>query len=146
MASSSPCTWLLKYILPVSAFLLITFSIQASSVAHDPNFVLLILVGISSSIVLFWMTYQDQVVRVKLDSQAVTIFYQEGEESVPWPEVEYINQLLFLDIPVYKLKLKSRLGYYLFATRSPYVNFGFGTQDLSDMGALIKQKKKEWNM
>ncbi len=88
------------------------------------------------------MTYQDRVVKVRLGSQKISIIYQGREESIAWSEIKYIDQLLFLDIPVYKLKLKNRSGYYLFATQSPYANFGFGTRDLSEMGTLIKKKKK----
>ncbi|MGB3588092.1 MAG: hypothetical protein WBA23_16200 [Tunicatimonas sp.] len=146
MTSSPSYTWFLKYTLPVAAFLLITFSIQASSVEHNPKYVVSILIGISSSIILFWMTYQDRVVKVRLGSQKISIIYQGREESIAWSEIKYIDQLLFLDIPVYKLKLKNRLGYFLFATQPHYVNFGFGTRDLSEMGALIRKRKKEWGI
>ena len=146
MTSSSSYTWFLKYLLPIALFLLVALSLQANSIEHNLGYNILILVGVGSSVTLFWMTYQEKVVKVKLGSQTIIIIHQEREESVDWSEVEYIDRLLFLDIPVYKLKLKKQLGYYLFATQPYYVNFGFGTRDLSNMGALIKQKKKEWNM
>ncbi|WKN40843.1 hypothetical protein [Tunicatimonas pelagia] len=145
MTSNLSLTWFIKYGLPVAVFLLIALSIQAGPVTHRPEYDLLILVGIGCSIILFWMTYQDHVAKIRLGSQTITIIHQGGEESIAWSEIESLHQLLFLDIPVYELKVKNRAGYYLFTTQPHYIHFGFGARDLSGMGALIRNKKKEWN-
>ncbi len=39
--------------------------------------------------------------------------------------------------------IKDQPGYYLFTTQRHFINFGFGSKDLSDMGAYIQRKKQE---
>ncbi len=86
---------------------------------------------------------KDRVVKVKLGGQNITIFESNQTETVNWLEVESLKQLIFIEPPLYKLRIKDQEGYYLFVSQPYFLSFGFGTIDASDMGSFIKRKKRE---
>lgn len=105
------------------------------------DLIIAILIGII--MMLFWVLLKDKVVAVKLGGQNITIVENGEEEKVNWFDVESLNQLTFVQPPLYKLRIKNHEGYYLFVTEPVFVSFGFGTIDTSEMGSFIKKKKRE---
>ena len=63
------------------------------------------------------------------------------EKKVSWLEVESIRQLILIQPPLYKFRIKNQEGYYLFVTQPFYLNFGF-VIDGSEMGSFIKKKRR----
>ncbi len=78
-----------------------------------------------------------------MTSDAGQTWFINSKESVSWMNVETIKSILWVDLPLYVLTIRNRPGYYLFTTQRHYINFGFGSKDLSDMAAHIQRKKKE---
>ena len=101
------------------------------------------LIGLGVCALLIWLSYHRNVVRVSLGGSQITIIKSNSKESVRWMEVETIKSILWVDFPLYVLTIRDRRGYYLFTTQRHFVSFGFGSKDLSDMGAYIQRKKKE---
>jgi hypothetical protein len=142
MISDAGQTWFIKYFVLGIGLVLIALGIRAYVVEKD------IyegggLIGSGVCAWLIWRSYHRNVVRVSLGGQQITIIKGSFKESVSWMEVEKIKSILWVDFPLYVLTIKDRLGYYLFTTQRRFVNFGFGSKDLSDMGDCIQRKKKE---
>ncbi|MDO1451770.1 hypothetical protein Q0590_36185 [Rhodocytophaga aerolata] len=70
---------------------------------------------------------------------------QNGKRVVEenWMEVDSVKLIPIVFPPLYKITFKNREGYFLFTSGQFGINlFGF-TIDWSDMGSLIKKKKRE---
>lgn len=135
-------TWFIKYFVLGIALVLIALGMRAYVIAADV-YEAVIWLGLGICAWLIWRSYHRNVVRVSLGGQQITIIKGSFKESVRWMEVEKIKPILWVDFPLYVLTIKDRPGYYLFTTQRRFVNFGFGSKDLSDMGAYIQRKKKE---
>ena len=92
---------------------------------------------------LIFIAIKDKFVIVKLGGQNVTINNGENERIINWIEVESLSLLQFVYPPLYKLKVKGDNKVYWFNTESQFINVGGFTSDTSEMGALIKKKKRE---
>lgn len=153
MKSNSLYTQLLKHTFLIFAILafgigLKGYLLEDSIVVNgEPTkfdiFDLLIAVAIGILMIVFWLLLKDNVVAVKLGGQNLTIYENGEEEQINWFDIESLSQLIFIQPPLYKLRIKDREGYYLFVTQPFSFNFGFGTYDLSEMGSFLKKKKKE---
>lgn len=101
---------------------------------------LFISIGVLVGLVPF--LYLDKLVMVQMNHQNIRILKDDVVE-VSWLDVESVGLLQFVTPPLYKLRLKNYDGYFLFHTSAWAVTFMGATWDPSDMGALIKKKKRE---
>lgn len=153
MESNSLYTALIKHVFLIPAVIIITFGIngflagESIIVNGEEKFLdffdLLIVFAIGLTFVILWLLIKDRVVNVKLGGQNITIFENGETEIINWMEVQSLKQLIFIEPPLYKLRIKNQSGYYLFVTQPIFLNFGFGIIDGSEMGAFIKKKKRE---
>lgn len=117
-------------------------NVNGESGAIDP-FELLVLSSISLATFLIFLLVKDKFAIVKLGGQNVTIKHQGQQRQVSWQDVEQVKQIGFIFPPLYKLKLKDLSESYWFNTEPIYLNVSGFVTDMSDMGQLIKKKKKE---
>lgn len=103
--------------------------------------VIFVLIGILVCLIPF--LYMDKLVVVELSNQNIKIIKGDSIIEVNWLDVETLKMLPTIFPPLYKLSLKNYGDYFLFNTTSWGAQFMFFTWDWSDMGALIKRKKKE---
>lgn len=87
--------------------------------------------------------YLDKHVIVRMNNQNLKLVKGDQVIEVSWLDVESVKILRLVSPPLYKLRLKNYDGYFLFNTSAWSVQFMGITSDLSDMGALIKKKKRE---
>lgn len=105
-------------------------------------------VDIGILMIIFWILIRNKVIAVKFEGQNITICEDGLEEQINWFDIESLSQLIFIQPPLYKLRIKDRKGYYLFVTQpvvtqSFSTSFGCGMHDMSEMDSLIKKKKQE---
>lgn len=94
-------------------------------------------------IVLFF-SIKDKFAFVELKNQSITI-KQNGEvKAVQWLGVNSISQFQFIFPPLYSLNNKDKTIW--FNTEPNYISVGGYTIDDSDMGNLIKKKKRELSL
>lgn len=93
-------------------------------------------------LIIIGLFLKNNLVRVRLGGQNITIIEGKDETLVNWFDVRSINALWIAFPPMYILRLKDEPGFYLFITESNAISFGI-TWDLSDMGRIIKRKKSE---
>lgn len=105
------------------------------------SFLLFILIGLIA--VLVFLLFQDKYVMVELGNQSIKI--RNGKEiiEVNWLDVESVVLLHFVFPPLYKLRIKGHADYFLFATQRSGLSIAGYTKDFSEMGSLIKKKKRE---
>jgi hypothetical protein len=108
----------------------------------DP-FELLVLSLISLAAFLLFLLVKDKFAIVKLGGQNVTIQHKGQHKKVSWQDVEEVKQIRFIFPPLYKLEIKDLPESYWFNTEPIYFNVSGFVSDMSDMGQLIKKKKKE---
>jgi len=94
-------------------------------------------------LILLFVVVKDKFVRVALGNQAVKIYQHGQERFVNWLEVESVKQIQFVTPPLYTMKIKDTDDTVWFNTKSSFWSFNGYTTDMSDMGALIKKKKRE---
>lgn len=87
--------------------------------------------------------YLDKLVIVRMTNQNLRIMKGDQVIEVSWLDVESVKIMRLVSPPLYKVRLKNYDGYFLFNTSAWSVQFMGITSDLSDMGALIKKKKRE---
>jgi hypothetical protein len=85
----------------------------------------------------------DKLVIANLKNQTVKLKKGKDTIEVSWLEVESVNMIPFVFPPLYKLRIKGQENYFLFSTSRSGLNILGITFDWSDMGELIKKKKKE---
>jgi len=105
------------------------------------SFLLFMLIGTLATLV--FMLFQSKFVMVELGNQSIKI--RNGKEilEVNWLDVESVMLLHFVFPPLYKLRVKGHDGYFLFATQRSGLSIAGYTNDFSEMGNLIKKKKRE---
>ena len=102
---------------------------------------IMILIGVLACLIPF--LYLDKLVTVELNNQGLQIWKGDDVVKINWLEVESVSMLPVMFPPLYKLKLKNFEGYFLFNTSRWGLQFLLFTWDWSEMGALIKKKKRE---
>ena len=103
--------------------------------------VIFILVGMLVGLLPF--LYMDKLVIVELNNQRIKITKGDSVIEVDWVDVETVKMLPTISPPLYKLRLKNYGDYFLFNTTRWGAQFMIFTWDWSNMGALIKKKKRE---
>ncbi len=91
---------------------------------------------------LLHLIFSSRIVQVRLGAQRISILNPDQEITFSWLQVESLAKVCFVTPPLYTLRIKNKAGFYLFTTQNKYIQSGFGVVDLSEMGALIKKKKK----
>ncbi|SHO61841.1 hypothetical protein [Algoriphagus zhangzhouensis] len=94
------------------------------------------------SLIVF-LIIRDKFVIVKLGNQTINIKYKGQERAVSWLEVEQVKLIQFVYPPLYKLKTKDSENTIWFNTEPNFISANGFMKDLSDMGDLIKKKKRE---
>ena len=93
--------------------------------------------------ILIFFAIKDKFAIVELKNQTVTIKQNGDERTVNWLDVVSISQIQFVQPPLYKLKIKDSEETIWFNTEPKYISINGFTSDISEMGDLIKKKKKE---
>lgn len=78
-----------------------------------------------------------------MGGQSIIIRNDTWEKYVNWMDVESISLIQFVYPPLYRLKIKGNEKTFWFNSENQFINMGGFTSDLSDMGNLIKEKKRE---
>lgn len=108
----------------------------------DPfSFLIFVLVGALG--ILVFLLFQSKFAMVELGNQSIKI--RKGKEilEADWIDVESVVLLHFVFPPLYKLRIKGQDDYFLFATQRSGLSIAGYTKDFSEMGSLIKKKKRE---
>jgi hypothetical protein len=80
---------------------------------------------------------------VELGNQNVKIINGGEEKSVGWFDIDSLKQIQFVSPPLYSLKIKDSDEIIWFNTEARFISISGFTIDTSDMGELIKKKKRE---
>ena len=108
----------------------------------DKN-ILLIFTAIGIAAILIFLVLKNKFFVVELNNQEIKIFENKQEKRFDWSEIEKLNQIQFIYPPLYKIKIKNNDKTILFNTSGRYISISGVTTDISEMGDLIKVKKKE---
>lgn len=95
---------------------------------------------------LLFLLIRDKFVIVELGNQSIKIKQKGQEKTISWLEVDQIKLIPFVYPPLYKLRSKGDAETVWFNTEPHYVGVNGFVSDLSEMGALIKRKKRELNI
>lgn len=91
-------------------------------------------------IVLFF-SIKDKFAVVEIGNQTITIKHNGDVKTFQWLEIESISQFQFIFPPLYSLKIKDQTIW--FNTELKFISVGGYTTDNSEMGNLIRKKKRE---
>jgi hypothetical protein len=91
-------------------------------------------------IVLFFLT-KDKFAVVEIGNQTITIKHNGDVKTFQWLEIESISQFQFIFPPLYSLKIKDQTIW--FNTEPKFISVGGYTTENSEMGNLIRKKKRE---
>ncbi len=100
-----------------------------------------ILAGLLVSLISLF--FKDKLVIVEMTHQRLKLKKGDKTIEVNWLDIENVAMVPAVFPPLYKLRLKNYQNYFLFNTTSWGAQFMVFTWDWSDMGNLIKRKKKE---
>lgn len=100
-----------------------------------------IVIGVFLIIIFFLI--KNKFVLANMGNQSIVIKNGEWEENVNWLDVEPLSLIQFVYPPLYRIKIKGIEKTFWFNTENHFVNAGGFTTDLSEMGNLIKNKKRE---
>jgi len=92
---------------------------------------------------LFFFLIKDKFAIVELGNQTIKIKHNGQDKSVSWLDVEEIKLMQFVYPPLYRLKTRDSDDTVWFNTEPSYLSVNGFISDLSEMGDLIKKKKKE---
>ena len=106
-------------------------------------FITLIFALIGIFFLILFFAIKDKFVWVKMGGQTIEINSGSIKEKVNWLDVESISQIQFVSPPLYSIKLKGKETTHWFNTSNHFMQAGGFTKDMSDMGSLIKKKKRE---
>lgn len=85
-------------------------------------------------------------VRVKLSGHEIQIL--DGSELIQtnWNEVQLIRKIPTVVPALYRLRLKNNKKLFLFTTKPVFLQFDLGSVDASEMGELIRERKKQYRL
>ena len=92
---------------------------------------------------LVFLLVKDKFAIVELGNQTIKIKHNGQHRSVLWLDIEKIELIQFVYPPLYRLKTKDTEDTVWFNTKPNYLSFNGFVADLSEMGDLIKKKKRE---
>jgi hypothetical protein len=93
--------------------------------------------------ILVCFAIKDKFAIVELKNQTLIIRQNGVEMIVNWLDVTSISQIQFVQPPLYKLTTKGNDESIWFNTEPKFISINGFTSDLSEMGELIKKKKRE---
>jgi hypothetical protein len=96
-------------------------------------------------LVLF-LSIKDKFAVVEVGNQTITIKQNGKVKTFQWIEIESVSQFQFVFPPLYKLTFKDNGKTVWFNTEPNYISVGGFTIDDSEMGNLIKKKKRELSL
>ncbi|MBT1706446.1 hypothetical protein [Chryseosolibacter indicus] len=92
---------------------------------------------------LVFLLIRDKFAIVELGNQTVKIKHNGQDKAISWLEVEEVKLIQFIYPPLYKIRIKDSDETIWFNTESNYISVNGFVIDTSDMGDLIKKKKRE---
>lgn len=92
---------------------------------------------------LVFLLIRENFAIVKLGNQTIEIKRKGQDKTISWSEVEEVNLIQFVYPPLYRLRTKDSEETVWFNTESNYISINGFITDISDMGGLIKRKKRE---
>jgi len=98
-------------------------------------------IGIFMIIIFF--SIKNKFVLASMGNQSKVIKADSFEKKVNWMEVESLSLIQFVYPPLYRIKVKGMEKRFWFNTENQFINVGGFTSDTSEMGDLIKKKKRE---
>lgn len=99
---------------------------------------------IGAILIVLFFSIKGKFAVVEIGNQTITI-KQNGEvKTFQWLEIDSISQFQFIFPPLYSLKIKDQTIW--FNTEPKFVSVGGYTTDKSDMGNLIRKKKRELSL
>ena len=103
----------------------------------------LIFALIALIVFLVFLLIRDNFAIVTLGNQTIKIKHKGQEKTISWLEVEKVKLIQFVYPPLYRLRTKDNEETIWFNTESNYIRINGFITDISDMGGLIKKKKRE---
>ena len=98
---------------------------------------------LSALAALVFVLIRDKFAIVEVGSQSIKVQHNGKQQTFSWLDVEEVSLIQFVYPPLYKLKTKDSDETVWFNTDSNYISINGFMTDISDMGSLIKKKKKE---
>ncbi|WP_157963325.1 hypothetical protein [Algoriphagus litoralis] len=98
---------------------------------------------IAITALLVFLLIRDKFAIVEMGNQTIKIKHNGQDKTVSWLEIEEVKLIQFVYPPLYKLRTKDSEKTVWFNTESNYISVNGFVTDISDMGDLIKKKKRE---
>jgi hypothetical protein len=92
---------------------------------------------------LVFLLIRDNFAIVELGNQTIKIKHKGQDKTVSWLDVEEVRIIQFVYPPLYKLRTKESKETVWFNTEPHYIRVNGFVTDISDMGDLIRKKKRE---
>jgi hypothetical protein len=99
------------------------------------------LIGVLAFLV--FVLIRDKFAIVELGNQTIMIKHKGEDKTVSWLDVEQVKLIQFVYPPLYKLRTKAIDETIWFNTEPNYISVNGFVTDTSEMGDLIKKKKRE---
>jgi hypothetical protein len=134
---------LLTWTVPIFSWMAPT-QVEISGEIGSTDFVTTIIIGLIGLVfILLFFAVKDKFAIVELGNQNVKIINGGEEKSVGWFDIDSLKQIQFVSPPLYSLKIKDSDEIIWFNTEARFISISGFTIDTSDMGELIKKKKRE---
>ncbi|WP_339867639.1 hypothetical protein [uncultured Algoriphagus sp.] len=97
-------------------------------------------------LIVLFLSIKDKFAVVEIGNQTITIKQNGKVNTFQWMEIESVSQFQFVFPPLYKLTIKDNEKTVWFNTEPNYTSIGGYSTDNSEMGNLIKKKKRELSL
>jgi hypothetical protein len=94
-------------------------------------------------LIILFFAIKNKFIMVTMGNQSIVIKTDSFEKKLNWMDVESVSLIQFVYPPLYRIKIKDNANTYWFNTENQFINAGGFTRDTSEMGDLIKKKKRE---
>jgi len=134
---------LLTWTIPIFSWIAPNYT-EISGEIGSTDFVTSAIIGLIGLVfILLFFAVKDKFAIVELGNQNVKIINGDEEKSVGWFDIDSLKQIQFVFPPLYSLKIKDSDETIWFNTEARFISINGFTIDTSDMGELIKKKKRE---
>jgi len=161
MRSNAEYTFLLRNVGLIMAVLyLIFFALASSGYLKDDNgrapqfdiWDYIIHIGAALLLLIVHLIWSRHVVLVEVDQQAISLLDARPPARYQWHQIQSVRTFWLSAPPIYVLKIEPDqrdehlLSFYAFVTEPKFAWWGFFSTDLSEMGALINEKKRRYSL
>lgn len=134
---------LILLVVPITSYITPELVTINGETGQTDTYTTLIFGLLSLLMILVFIAIKKKFAIVELGNQTVKIKHGGQERLVNWQDIEHVQQIKFVMPPLYKLKTKDRNQVVWFNTEPEFVSVNGFTTDTSEMGELIKKKKRE---